>query len=173
MTTQTERDHIIDKILSFFTTIGLPYQLEPVESGPVMAGLTIKNGVMIIDKERLLYPGDLLHEAGHVATMPPSGRLTMNGMLGKKTDMEQASEIIAQAWSYAACVHLGFDPSLVFHEAGYHGSSKSLIENYSGPCATGVPLLGYYDMTHTHQQAELLGTQPFPHMVSWINTSTK
>ncbi|MEO8885322.1 MAG: hypothetical protein ABI367_04605, partial [Mucilaginibacter sp.] len=126
MISSSNHNYPIDIILSFFQDIGLAHLLGPVETGAVMPGLTIKNGVIVIDTEQLLYPGDMLHEAGHVATMPPSGRHTMNGMLGKTSDMEQASEIIAQAWSYAACIHLDLDPALVFHEAGYRGASKSL-----------------------------------------------
>ena len=48
--------------------------------------------------------------------------------------------MMAIAWSYAAAVHLGLDPAVVFHEAGYRGGSGSLIENFAQERYIGVPI---------------------------------
>ena len=40
------------------------------------------------------------------------------------------SKLAAIAWSYAAVVHLGVDPSIVFHSEGYRGWSRSLLDNF-------------------------------------------
>jgi len=63
--------------------------------------------VAMIDEARLLYPGDPLHGAGHLA-MPHS-----NGNMGDDADLKMA----AIAWSYAAAIPLGV-PAVLFHEAG-------------------------------------------------------
>jgi hypothetical protein len=40
---------------------------------------------------------------------------------------DMGDEIAAQTWSYAAAVHLGLPPEIVFHAAGYRGAAASLI----------------------------------------------
>jgi hypothetical protein len=69
-----------------------------------------EQGGLIYDPGKLRYPGDLLHEAGHLAVMSPERRLRAQPYVGKYA----AEEMMAIAWSYAAAVHLGLDPSIVF-----------------------------------------------------------
>jgi hypothetical protein len=76
-------------------------------------------------------------------------------------------EISAQAWSYAAAVHLGLAPEIVFHAAGYKGSSENLIEIYRGGNA-GVPLLQWMGLTLDRKRAAEAGAEPFPHMLRWL-----
>ena len=39
-----------------------------------MPGLTIVDGTLVVDAVRLAWPGDILHEAAHIALTPPSRR---------------------------------------------------------------------------------------------------
>ena len=83
-----------------------------------MPGLSIRNGCLIIDPEKLLYPGDILHEAGHIAVVPAEMRQALNDDV-TNTQFDEGCEMAAIAWSYAACRYLSIDPHIVFHEHGY------------------------------------------------------
>ncbi|HLL45330.1 MAG TPA: hypothetical protein VK399_01415 [Longimicrobiaceae bacterium] len=83
-----------------------------------LPGVRVDRGRLLVDEARLLYPGDLLHEAGHVAIMPAAERGEREGDVGADLD----EEIGAIAWSYAAAVHLELDPAVVFHAHGYRGA---------------------------------------------------
>lgn len=45
-----------------------------MEKNTLLAGIAIREGVIIVDAEKLSYPGDLLHEAGHIAVTPAHKR---------------------------------------------------------------------------------------------------
>jgi hypothetical protein len=94
----------------------------------------------------------------------------MNGKLPQGFDY-LGDEIAAQAWSYAACVHLGLDPRIVFHAGGYHGQAEGLVRIFSGDNPPGVPLLQWLGMTYDRQNAKKLNTLAYPGMVSWLNQS--
>jgi len=106
-------------IIEWLREIGLSVRLAGVEADSFLPGVTLEPGGLIVDPERLLYPGDLLHEAGHLATMLPANRASTGSNAG--SDMGQ--EIAAQTWSYAAAVHLGLGPEVVFHFTGYKGAA--------------------------------------------------
>jgi hypothetical protein len=112
----------------------------------------------------LLYPGDLLHEAGHLAVMSGERRMRIEGNAGKKA----AEEMMAIAWSYAAAVYLGLQASVVFHEGGYKGGSASLIENFTNGQYIGLPMLQWIGLTADEKRAKELGIQPYPHMIKWV-----
>lgn len=146
---------MIIKITDFLTTIGLDVDFASVPENTFLAGLLIKEGSLIIDVDQLVYPGDILHEAGHLACMPPDIRKTMNENL-ESGDLHIGGEMMAIAWSYAACLYLDIDPAAVFHEDGYQGGSQNILENFSAGRYFGVPLLQWCGMT-----------DDFPNMRSW------
>lgn len=160
---------ILNQILSFLSRVGLVYYLEPIEEDTFLPGLKLRNGALVIDRERLLYPGDVLHEAGHLACMPPYIRHNMNDNL-EDSDMHRGGEMMAMAWSYAACVFLHITPEIVFHENGYKGAAQNLIQNFAAGNAIGLPLLQWSGMCYDVSTAKVTGQQPFPHMRSWICT---
>ena len=116
-----------------------------------------------MDPERLLYPGDLLHEAGHLAVMLPAQR----AVTGSNVGADMGDEIAAQTWSYAAAVHLGLPPEVVFHPAGYKGSADKLIEVFSEG-RVGVPLLQWMGLTLDAKRAAAESMAPYPHMIRWL-----
>lgn len=156
-----QRDNI-KLILSFFTNIGLLYKLETVGKPSFLPGIKIEKGCLLIDTDRLLYPGDLLHEAGHLACMPPEIRQVMDGEL-ENVDLHRGGEMMSLAWSYAACVHLKLDPTVVFHEDGYKGESRSIINNFNSGSYIGVPLLVWSGMCNHSNE-----TNGYPQMKTWI-----
>lgn len=152
----------LERIVTFLREIGIPVHERALPADTFVPGIYLENGSIVIDRARLTYPGDLLHEAGHIAVTPPSQRAALTGNLNST----QADEIAAQAWSFAAAIHLGIDPAVVFHPAGYHGSSENLVAAFSGPCGPGVPLLDWFGLTRMQDDGS--GAPVFPRMNGWL-----
>ena len=114
-----------------------------------------------MDEARLTYPGDILHEAGHIAVADPAER---NAPTLSPTPGDELTTI---AWSYAALRHLDIDPAIVFHPA-FKGGGASIIENFTAGHYFGVPLLQLYGMSCEPHRAAENGVQPYPHMLRWM-----
>jgi hypothetical protein len=95
--------------------------------------------------------------------MLPAQRATTESNAGS----DMGDEIAAQTWSYAAAVHLGIAPEIVFHPSGYKGSAERLIETYRDGKA-GVPLLQWMGLTLDRERAASLSIPPYPHMIRWL-----
>lgn len=162
----------METILTFLDTIGIKYTFLAIEEDGFLPGLELREGAIIIDLERLKYVGDILHEAGHLACMPPDVRAGMTGVL-PNNDMMQGGEMMAMAWSFAACKHLQLDTTVVFHEFGYKDGSKVLIEAYEAGHGPGIPLLQWLGMCYDERNAAQNGGKPFPHMLHWTCTENK
>ena len=160
-------NEITAKILCFLQEIDLVYHLEKIEETTFLPGLKLRNGTLIIDIEKLLYPGDILHEAGHLACMPFDIRKTMSGDL-EDIDLPRGGEMMAIAWSYAASRYLNINPEIVFHEHGYRNASQSIINNFNNDYTFGVPLLQWCEMCYDNKNAAPLNAKPFPEMISWM-----
>jgi len=163
MEVELNDNQLIAKLLDFIAEIGLQYQLEKIDGETFLPGLKLKDGILFIDTEKLRYPGDILHEAGHLACMPPDIRIDMNDAL-PTNNITDGGELMAIAWSYAAAVHLDIDPHIVFHKNGYKGGGQNLVENFTQGRFFGVPLLQWNGMTYPSNQEDNLS---FPLMVNW------
>jgi hypothetical protein len=62
-------DGVTARIVDFLTSIGLDVRTETIQDRTFVPGIVIHHGVLVIDPPQLTYPGDLLHEAGHLAFM--------------------------------------------------------------------------------------------------------
>jgi hypothetical protein len=131
------QDPLSARIAGFLDSIGLPVRAAAVPERTFLPGLHIHHGTLLVDESRLLYPGDLLHEAGHLAVMEPERRPSLAGDVGDSGGEEMA----AIAWSYAAAMHLGIPPEVVFHEDGYRGGAANLVENFTLGRPIGLPYL--------------------------------
>ena len=100
---------VTERMAAFVRGIGIEVRAEQLADATFLPGLDIRHGAVVVDEERLSYPGDLLHEAGHIAVAPPEQRaepaLAPSG----------GDELATLAWSYAAARHLGLDAGVVFH----------------------------------------------------------
>ncbi|HSL45927.1 MAG TPA: hypothetical protein VK897_21015 [Anaerolineales bacterium] len=159
-----EKDALLDRMIQFLLDIGFQFREVELSQPTFVPGIAIGGGTLLIDKSKLLYPGDLLHEAGHLAVIPAEKRMRIQGDVGKKA----AEEMMAIAWSYAAAVHLGLEPSVVFHEGGYKGGAVSLIENFTNGRYIGVPMLQWIGLTVDERRAKELGIEPYPRMIKWV-----
>lgn len=150
-------------ILDWLRQIGITARLAPLGADTFLPGVTLESGGLVVDPERLLYPGDLLHEAGHLAIMLPARRATT----GSNAGSDMGDEIAAQTWSYAAAVQVGLAPEIVFHSAGYKNSAETLIQIYRDGAA-GVPLLQWMGLTLDAARAAEISVEPYPHMIRWL-----
>jgi hypothetical protein len=68
-----------------------------------------------------------------------------------------AVEAQATAWVYAAIVHLGLDPKVLFHAGGYRGKSERLIYTYMAgvyPGSYGLQVVGLTVTLEAHARQE-------------------
>lgn len=156
-----------EKIITFLKHIGIETEFGEIVEETFLPGIKIESGRIVIDPLRLKYPGDLLHEAGHIAMVPGSERHTLNGNIEPDNPAESL-ELGAVLWSYAALQFLGLDPTVVFHDAGYKGQSQWLIEQFESGTYIGLPLLQWMGMSYDAPNAEKLKVKPFPSMVKWM-----
>jgi hypothetical protein len=156
-------DETAHLILDWLRQIGLTVRFAPLGEETFLPGVSLECGGLIVDPERLRYPGDLLHEAGHLAVMLPAAR----GSTAANAGSDMGDEIAAQTWSYAAAVHLGLAPEIVFHAAGYRGAAAHLIQVFREGRA-GVPLLQWMGLTLDAKHAAAEKTLPYPKMIRWL-----
>jgi hypothetical protein len=167
MSDKVHRD-VVQKLIAFIREIGIPVREGRTDGETFLPGIDIADGGLIIDESRLLYPGDLLHEAGHIAVTPASLRSKLSGKVEVPYADPNAIEAAAISWSYAACVHLGLDPRVVFHEYGYHGRSANLLFGFELGVFPGLHDLVSAGMTLNETGAALVGLPPFPAMKKWL-----
>lgn len=162
--------HHTSTIIDFIRQIGIEVEVAVIEEETFLPGILIKEGKLLVDRDKLLYPGDLLHEAGHLAVMPGRDRQVSAGNIGEEQEYNKAAseEMMAIAWSYAALTHLKLPPEVVFHPNGYKGSSAWLIEQYTGGKYIALPTLQWIGLCYDEQRAVEMNTPPFPHMVKWL-----
>jgi hypothetical protein len=129
----------------------------------------LENGSIIVDPDKLLYPGDILHEAGHLSAYPPGVRETISDPLPEY--MADGIEMMALAWSYAACLYIGIEPKIVFHEHGYKGQSEFLLQSFAAGTYFGLNMLQWMGMAYDEKNAQQFNVPPYPHMVSWYRTT--
>jgi hypothetical protein len=158
------RQSLLNRITRFLLEIGFQLRKTELTQETFLPGIAFDHGTLLIDESKLLYPGDLLHEAGHLAVIPAERRRRAQTDVSKKA----AEEMMAIAWSYAALVHLGLEPSVVFHEGGYKGWSASLVENFTNGRYIGVPMLQWIGLTADEKRAEGMGVKPYPFMIKWM-----
>jgi len=156
-------------MIEFVMSIGIRVQFGAVATEKAfLPGICIHYGGLLIDPATLKYPGDILHEAAHLAVSTPENRKLLDGIIDDKDGMGPAEEMMAIAWSYAAARHLNIDPLIVFHEHGYKGGGASIAENFSQGHYFGVPMLQWTGLTHDEKNARENGTVAFPAMLRWL-----
>ena len=159
---------LTDRISAFLTGIGIPVEAAEVPEGTFLPGVTLDRGRVLVDEARLAFPGDVLHEAGHVAVAPPAVRESLTGSVSVPGLDPNRLEWAAIPWSYAAALAIGIDAELVFHGGGYHGHAPGLLLTYRSGGMVGVNLLEEAGMAAGPALAAELGVPPFPHMLRWL-----
>lgn len=174
----------LERIDAFLTNLGFRLVRKSVRQKTAVPGIHINTGMTLeIDLTRLLSPGDIFHEAGHVAIVPSLFRAKAKGDIEKslhplyerycklhqfmmcyKEDpigraIIQASEVEAQAWSYAAAVAAAIPPESVFHAQAYNGGGETILAMMS---------IGRHYGVHGLQAAKMTTVKTYPTMLRWL-----
>jgi hypothetical protein len=158
-----------EKITTFLEEIGIKVVEKDLDDTTFLPGLALGPNILYVDYSKLKYPGDLLHEAGHIAVTAPHDRSLIGTNDIPDTWPTQGDEIVAILWSYAALTHLGLPPDFVFHSNGYKGHSQWYIDSFTQSNYIGLPLLQWLKMTPSEEEVQQ-GKPAFPAMKNWVRT---
>lgn len=159
----TEKDQWINLFCNFLQSIGITTIEKEFEGTSFLPGLKIENGNLLIHRRQLLYPGDILHEGGHIAVTVTAQRKNLNDNVIENGPASEGDEMAVMLWTYAACLHLKIDPAIVFHKDGYKGDAEWLVTNYSQKTYIGLPLLVWMGLA-----ADQRSENGFPNMIKWL-----
>lgn len=156
---------IIEKIKSFLAEIGIPVKEKQLDDTCFLPGCDIGSDCIFMDSKLLLYPGDLLHEAGHLAVTDPKLRPFI-GTPDQDPDWpDDGEELAAMLWSYAALKKIDIPAEIVFHPDGYKGDAAWLVEQYDQGEYIGLPLLEWMGLCTSRDTGD---HKAFPEMIKWI-----
>lgn len=158
----TFADPLVRRMVDFVESIGIEVRAVDLPEPTFLPGLDIRDGALCIDAARLSYPGDILHEAGHIAVADAERRRQPS------LKPTQAEEMAAMAWSYAAVRHLELPEETVFHGDGYQGGAGNLLDAFRDGGGPGVPVLGWLELTTDPHAPHAEGKRCFPHMDRWV-----
>lgn len=181
-------------IVAFLRTLGFTVEFGQGAAGGFLPGVNIHAGAIHIDPDTLVSPGDLLHEAGHMAVLPRR----LHSRLGRDLEADaiaavaaeagagipadltlatplQSGELMAQAWSYAAALHLALPPECVFFPGSYHVDTyegihpmQRWLEAGSHHGALGLARVGMSGYSGIFAAMGDNGLAPFPRMTRWV-----
>ncbi|MDB5471865.1 MAG: hypothetical protein JWR84_3425 [Caulobacter sp.] len=155
-------DDPTEVIVAFIRSLGIAVEARRLEDAGPLPGMGIRKGVIVYDPDQAYAPGDLLHEAGHLAVSDPARRDR------EPFDATPAEEMMATAWSWAAGRHLGLPSRVVFHPPSFQEWGDTMRENFDEGRYVGVPGLQRFGMSIEPRQASPDGPPPFPHMLRWL-----
>lgn len=158
----------LEKVLSFLNDIGIAIIEKELDETTFLPGLCLGPNCIYVDFGKLLNPGDILHEAGHLAVTTASERELVDTDAMPKDWPTQGDEIGAILWSYAVICHLELPIEFVFHPNGYKNNSDWFISNFSNENYIGLPFLEWLGLTLSKKRAEIDGKASFPIMQKWL-----
>ena len=168
LVTITEKNDLLERCVAFLHEIGIETEFSSLPGDSFLPGLSIEKGRIIIDREALAYPGDILHEAGHIAVVPAADRALLDAASIACREQREAEEMMAIAWSFAACVHLDLDPYIIFHDDGYRGGGSYIADNFREKRYFGLPMLQWVGMAADEKNAGIMNIDPYPAMIRWL-----
>jgi hypothetical protein len=154
-------------IIAFLTRIGVPVSEETLPADTFLPGIALRAGGLAVDTEKLMWPGDLLHEAGHLAVLPAALRGDAHDdQLNQEA--EHAGELEAMAWAYAAAVELSLPMTVLIHDGGYHGKARDLLQMYTYGVYPGLRGLCESGMAAAPGFTLDCGPVRYPQMLRWL-----
>lgn len=158
----------VSEIRAFLDSIGIDVREAAVPVDSFLPGVFLREGRIEFDPKRLIWPGDLLHEAGHLAVTPAADRKEITGTLTPEQHFPHGGEVEAIAWSFAALTALALPIDVLFHVGGYRGQSSGLSFSFSLGVYPGAFGLEQAGLTATPAKAAALGVPPYPGMIRWL-----
>jgi hypothetical protein len=160
---EQEQDQLFEKCIAFINEVGINIEFKELGNDSFLPGFNIENGKIIIDRSMIQHPGDILHEAGHIAVVSSNDRPRLTEAAIIKRKNREIEEVMAIAWSYAACIHLDIDPAYVFHESGYRGGSETIMDSCQKNEYMGLFMLQSLGMARENKQPAAV-----PGMLKWL-----
>lgn len=161
-------EEALAKILTFLKKIDIPVIERSLSDTTFLPGLDLGPGCIYVDYLKLKYPGDMLHEAGHLAVTPGTQRRAIGSPELEQPWPPKGEEIGTVLWTYAASLEIGLPLNVVFHPDGYKNDSAWLIETFESGAYIGLPFLEWAGLCYGPQRAQDLGTSAFPAMIKWV-----
>lgn len=158
----------LNLILSFLNDIGIAVVEKELTDQTFLPGLSLGPNCIYVDYSRLLYPGDLLHEAGHLAVTTDEQRNNIGNIEADSLWPTDGEELGAILWSYAALKYIGLPETIVFHENGYKNDSQWLIDNFNNEIYIGLPFLEWTGIALGGERAKNEDKPAFPLVLKWI-----
>ncbi len=158
----------LTQILAFLADIGIAVIPRTLGEATFLPGLALGPACIYMDAAQLRYPGDLLHEAGHLAVTPAAQRHAVGSPALELPWPTDGEEIGAVLWSYAAALHIGLPLEVVFHPHGYKNDAQWLIETFQAKNYIGLPFLEWAGLGFGPEQAAKQGMPVFPQMAKWL-----
>lgn len=146
-------------MVNFLNSINVPVLEKKLPDDTFLPGLSVLGNSVLMDRSKLKYPGDLLHEAGHIAITEEEMRPFIGTAKMRADWPTDGEEIATILWSYAASFFLNLDLRIVFHPNGYKENSEWLIEEFTNKNYMGLPLLEWMS---------LCDKEEFPKMKKWL-----
>jgi len=150
---------ILESIVNFLDSINILVVEKKLSNSTFLPGLNLKGNKILMDIDKLKYPGDLLHEAGHIAVTEENIRPLIGTEEISSNWPTNGDEIAAILWSYAASCHLNLELKIVFHPDGYKNDSEWLINQFNNQHYIGLPLLEWMSLANK---------EDFPVMKKWL-----
>lgn len=160
---EQEENQLFEKCIAFINEVGIKIEFRNLNDDSFLPGFNIENGKIIIDRSMIQYPGDILHEAGHIAVVATNDRPRLTEAAIIKRRNREIEEVMAIAWSYSACVHLGIDPAYVFHKDGYRGGSETIMDSCQKNEYMGLFMLQSLGMAKENKEPKGI-----PSMLNWL-----
>lgn len=154
-----DKKQITKLIVDFLNSIQIEVIETKLSEDTFLPGLKLESETILMDFEKLKYPGDLLHEAGHIAVTEEKERPLIGTDRMNNEWPTVGDEIATIAWSYAASHHLDLNLEILFHPDGYKNESDWLIEQFSTGNYIGLPLLEWMSLCEK---------ETFPEMKKWL-----
>lgn len=171
------------RVVEALNEIGLTAYMEPGAKG-FIDGVRIQDGVLYVDPHARV--SGLLHEAGHLATMPRRFRHYVSGDLSKaqrrmfeelrdeppETPLYRAaiqcSDCEATAWAFAFGTHLGLSPETIIRDDEYDGEGEAtrlsvVMRGYLG--INGMAAAGF--CTSSVMMSKQTGRPLYPKLAFW------
>lgn len=164
------------------TAIGIPTAERAGATG-FLKGVRIENGSIFYDPSAAV--SDILHEAGHIATMPPAGRPHANGdivtahrFLGALLEERmqevlhddfiqaclQCSDPEATAWAYAFGTACGYTPDQIICSKQYDGQGDAV--------RMGLSMGRYIGVNGLRAAGFLDNIRQYPTLKKWTQDAT-
>ena len=154
----------MEAVTSFLDRIGIIAREGEVPHDSFLQGVCLEMGEVVYDIDRLLSPGDILHEAGHIALTPAIRRSLACGNIAETAPEDEGLERAVICWTWFAAREIGLPLEVLFHPEGYKGDSEWLIEQFENHRLLGLPLLQWKGMVVRDD-----GDSGIPRIVKWLS----